>query len=64
MDAVNLAWRFPFRNASPFQCLDWLFRNTARVLQSWSDRFIGNVRLQLEIAKGLQLEIAKSWSTS
>jgi hypothetical protein len=47
---VQRAWHCPLRNASPFARLDWLFRNTARFLKSWSDRFIGNVRLQLTLA--------------
>jgi hypothetical protein len=39
------------KEASTFQHLDWLFHNTVGFLRSWSDRFIGSVRLQLEIAK-------------
>jgi hypothetical protein len=45
MEAVQLAWHCPLGDANPFRHLDWLLRNTARVLQSWSDRFIGNIRL-------------------
>jgi hypothetical protein len=37
--------------ANPFKRLDWLLRNSARFLKSWNDRFVGNVRLQLEITK-------------
>jgi hypothetical protein len=43
---VRRAWHYPLWNTSPFARLDWLLRNTARFLKSWSDRFIGNVNLQ------------------
>jgi hypothetical protein len=57
---VAQAWVCPLRDANPFRRLDWLFRNTARVLKSWSDKLCGNVRRQLEIAKEVvhQLEMA------
>jgi hypothetical protein len=51
LDVVASTWHCPLRDASPFKQLDWLFHNTAHVLKSWSDRFLGNVRMQLEIAK-------------
>jgi hypothetical protein len=46
--------------ANPFQPQDWLLRNTARVLRSWSDRFIGNVRLQLVIAQEVVLRLEQA----
>jgi hypothetical protein len=48
---------------SVFRCLDWLLRNSVHVLKSWSDRIIGNVRLQLEITKEVlhQLKKARDW---
>jgi hypothetical protein len=45
LEAVQHAWHYPITAANPFQCLDWLLRNTARVLRSWSVRFIENVKL-------------------
>jgi hypothetical protein len=44
-------WRCPLRDASPFCQLDWLLRNSTRMLKSWSDHTIGNIRGQLEAAK-------------
>lgn len=60
-DVVRRAWSFPLRNADPFKRLDWPLRNTARVLQSWSAKQIGSIRLQLELAKEVvhRLEIAR-----
>jgi hypothetical protein len=42
-----------------------LLRNSARFLKSWSDRFVGNVHSQLEIAREvvLQLEMARGRRT-
>lgn len=61
MDAVRRAWCCPLRQADPFKRLDWLFRNTARALQSWSTKHVGSVRLQLELAKEVvhRLEMAR-----
>jgi hypothetical protein len=41
--------------------MDWLLWNTSRALKSWSDRFIGNIRIQPEVAKEVthHLEIAR-----
>jgi hypothetical protein len=50
-DAVARAWHCPLRNINPFRCLDWLLLNTTRVLQSWSDRKIGNIRRKLAVVK-------------
>jgi hypothetical protein len=38
-----------------------MLRNTARALRSWSDRSIGNIRMQLELTKEvvLRLETAR-----
>lgn len=61
LDVVRQAWSCLLNGADPFKRLDWLLRNTARVLQSWSSRFVGNIRTQLEIAKEVlhRLEIAR-----
>jgi hypothetical protein len=51
LEVVEWAWRCPLRDANPCRRMDWLLRNTSRVLNSWSNRFIGSVRIQLEVAK-------------
>jgi hypothetical protein len=55
------AWHCPLRNADPLRCLDWLLHNTARFLQSWSDRYVGSIGIQVEISKEvvLRLEMAR-----
>jgi hypothetical protein len=61
LNIVERAWHCPLRDANAFRCLDWLLRNTAHFLKSWNDRFFGNVRLQLEIAREVvtRLEMAR-----
>jgi hypothetical protein len=59
LEVVERIWHCPLQNASPFECLDWLLRNKARLLKSWSHHFIGNIHLQLAIAKEV-LEKLKS----
>jgi hypothetical protein len=51
LEVVQRAWHYPLIGANPFQRFDWLLRNTERMLTSWVDGFIGNIRTQLEIAK-------------
>lgn len=60
LDMVQRVWHCPLQDADPFRRLDWLLRNTSRALQSWSQRCIGNIRIQLEIAKEVihRLEMA------
>lgn len=60
LDIIHRAWHCPLNNADPFRRMDWLLHNTARTLQSWSSKFVGSIRMQLEMAKDLirQLEIA------
>jgi hypothetical protein len=50
-EIVQQAWHYLLQNTNPFACLGWLFKNTAKFLKSWSDWFVGNVHLQLAIAK-------------
>jgi hypothetical protein len=45
MEVVQQAWHCPLRDANPIRRLDWLFQNTVRLPNSWSNHFIGNVRL-------------------
>lgn len=65
LDIVQQAWHCLLSDADPFRCLDWLLRNTTRVLQSWSALSIGSIRMQLEIAKEVvhRLEIARDHRT-
>jgi hypothetical protein len=60
-DVVARAWHCPLGNVSPFTGLDWLLHNTVMCPKCWSDRTIGSVRLQLEMAKEIMhwLEIAR-----
>jgi hypothetical protein len=50
MDVVRRAWSCPLYNSIPFARLDWLFWNIVRFLKSWSDRFVGNMHLQLAMS--------------
>jgi hypothetical protein len=65
LQVVERAWHCPLHDANPFYRLDWLLRNSACFLKSWSDRYVGNVRSQLEITKEvvLQLEMARNRHT-
>jgi hypothetical protein len=51
LDVVERAWHCPLRSATPFEHLDWLLRNTSRFLKSWGDCLIGNIWIQLAVAK-------------
>ncbi|OEL24169.1 hypothetical protein BAE44_0014812, partial [Dichanthelium oligosanthes] len=61
LEVVESAWHCPLRDASAFARLDWLLRNTARFLKSWSTRSVGSIRTQLELAKEVvqRLEMAR-----
>jgi hypothetical protein len=56
-EVVTQAWHCLLGNVIPFTRLDWLLHNTARYLKSWSDKKIGSIRLQLEMAKELVLQL-------
>jgi hypothetical protein len=56
-------WHCPLQSASPFRRLDWLLRNTARVLQSWSDKIVGIIGLQLAMAKDVLLQLEATHDT-
>ena len=51
MEAVERGWKCPDSITDPFQRVDALLKNTARELQSWSRRRIGQIKLQLLVAK-------------
>jgi hypothetical protein len=61
MNVIQRVWHCPLSGANPFMCLDWLLRNTACCLQSWSARFVGSVHIQLEVTKEVlhKLEVAR-----
>ena len=51
LEAVERGWRCPDSITDPFHRVDELLKNTARELQSWSQRRIGQIKLQLLVAK-------------
>jgi hypothetical protein len=50
-DVVVIAWATTTTNADPFQVLDLKLRSVAKALRSWSNTKIGNVHLQLAMAR-------------
>jgi hypothetical protein len=48
---------------NPFHRLDWLLKNTTKMLKSWSDRLIGNIRVQLEVAKEVVAKLEVTWDS-
>lgn len=50
MDTVQQTWQSIPSVGNPFLALDNKLHATAKALQSWSDRWIGNIRLQISIA--------------
>nr|XP_045087277.1 uncharacterized protein LOC123494868 [Aegilops tauschii subsp. strangulata] len=50
LDMVRTAWHSSSSQGNPFVVLDVKLRATAKALQSWSDKWIGNIRLQVLIA--------------
>nr|XP_020147503.1 uncharacterized protein LOC109732728 [Aegilops tauschii subsp. strangulata] len=59
-DVVADAWESVSSEGNPFVVLDRKLRATARKLQSWSDRWIGNVKNQISLVLGIikQLDVA------
>jgi hypothetical protein len=52
-DAVKEAWRCEDSLVDPYKRLDALLKNTATHLQSWAQRKVGNVKLQIAMANSL-----------
>lgn len=52
-EVVQEAWSADCRLQDPISRLDFKLRSTGRALQSWSDKKVGNVKLQLEMAREL-----------
>ena len=50
MQKVEELWNSVPREESPYVTLDLKLRATAKGLKKWSDRWIGNVKLQIGIA--------------
>ncbi|XP_073355452.1 uncharacterized protein [Aegilops tauschii subsp. strangulata] len=60
LDTVEQAWQSIASEGNPLVVLDSKLRVTAKALQSWSDRWIGNTRLQIALAMEIisRLEVA------
>ncbi|KAK1604291.1 hypothetical protein QYE76_027964 [Lolium multiflorum] len=56
-EAVKEAWVCDPDIVDPFRRLDALFRNTAEYLQSWGQKRVGNVKLNIAIANTLILRL-------
>jgi hypothetical protein len=56
-EVLQHAWHCPVAAADMFFSLDWMLWHTTSALQSWSTRFISNVRVQLVIANELVLQL-------
>ncbi|XP_071680101.1 uncharacterized protein [Lolium perenne] len=50
LDAVREAWVCDPTIVDPFKRLDALYRNTAAALQSWGQRSVGNIKIQMAFA--------------
>ena len=50
LDVVQEAWNAVPPEGNPFLVLDNKLHATAKALQRWSDKWIGNVKLQLSLA--------------
>jgi hypothetical protein len=60
LDAVVAGWNYPVQSADPFHTLVVKFRNTARALKSWSQKFVGSIRLQLVVAKEVIFQLDRA----
>jgi hypothetical protein len=56
-DAVSNAWHSVQNNACPLKSLSLKFKATAKGLQRWSDKKVGNFKLQLELAREVMLQL-------
>lgn len=63
MDTVVEAWTSVPSNGNPYVALDNKLRATAKSLKKWSDRWIGNVKLQVAIALEIILLLDKAMDT-
>jgi hypothetical protein len=61
MEAVSQNWDAPVPTNCPVECVFLKLQRLSKGLQRWSQRKVGNVRLQLAIAKEIlhRLEIAR-----
>lgn len=60
IEVVEHAWHYDDVRANPYVRLDELMRKTARELQSWSQKQIGQIKEQLLIARELILQFDKA----
>lgn len=60
---ITKAWATEEQEQNPFRHIFLRLRSTARRLQSWSAKSIGNISLQLMIARELiaRLDAAQDW---
>jgi hypothetical protein len=56
-EAVKDAWVCNPAIVDPFRRLDALFRNVAEHMQSWGQKRVGNIKLNIEIANTLILHL-------
>jgi hypothetical protein len=56
-EAVREAWVCDPNIVDPFRRLDALFRNAAERLQSWGQKRVGNIKLNIAIANTLILRL-------
>lgn len=63
MQAVEKGWQSSVPVTEPFRRLDTLLRNTARELQSWSQRSIGLINLQILVAREVILRLDQAQET-
>ncbi|KAJ1283661.1 hypothetical protein BS78_03G145500 [Paspalum vaginatum] len=61
VEAVSQNWSAPVSSRCPVECIFLKLQRLSKGLQSWSQRKVGNIRLQLEMAKEIlhRLEIAR-----
>ncbi|CAL5070105.1 unnamed protein product [Urochloa decumbens] len=58
--AVERGWRCPDHVVDPFGRIDQLLRNTAKELQSWSQKSIGQIKQQLLLAREIILQLDRA----
>lgn len=60
LSAVEQGWRCDSAITNPFGRIDQLLRNTAKHLQSWSQRSVGQIKEQLLMAKEIILQLDRA----
>lgn len=60
LQAIQDAWACPSTITDPLRRLDCLLRNTAKGLQSWGQKRVGNIKMQLLVAKEVIYQLDKA----